>query len=75
MTDLYRSNRACGNELSDEEVARLEADFAAKKVNVSSNRALAATIPVHFHVIQQDSTLSGGNVPYVSLSILQFRVV
>lgn len=62
-------NRLCGNELTDDEVAVLEADFAAKKVDVSANRALAATIPVHFHVIQESTALSGGNVPYVSLGI------
>ena len=25
----------------------------------------AATVPVYFHVISRDSSLSGGNVPYV----------
>jgi len=55
------TRRTCGNEPTHEEVALMEADFAAKKVE--SFGTLAATIPVYFHVIQQDTTLSGGNVP------------
>lgn len=43
----------------------MEADFAAKKVEVPEAKALAATIPVFFHVIQSSTSLSGGNVPYV----------
>lgn len=62
------ARRLCGNELTDDEVAVLEADFAAKKVDVSANRALAATIPVHFHVIQESTALSGGNVPNSQLT-------
>jgi len=59
------ARRTCGNELNPEQVAAMEADFAAKKVEVpeADFKALAATIPVYFHVIQSSTSLSGGNVP------------
>lgn len=61
-------DRTCGSELTAEQVAHMEADFAAKKVAAPEMSVASATIPVYFHVIQEDSTLSGGNVPYVSSS-------
>ncbi|KAF9450893.1 metalloprotease [Macrolepiota fuliginosa MF-IS2] len=57
------TRRTCGSELSDAQVAHFEADFAAKKVAVPEVSIFAATIPVYFHVIQKDTTLSGGNIP------------
>ncbi|KXN84751.1 hypothetical protein AN958_12178 [Leucoagaricus sp. SymC.cos] len=59
------TRRTCGNELTAAQVAHLEADFAAKKVEAPEVGIFAATVPVYFHVIQKDSTLAGGNVPWV----------
>ncbi|KAJ3511513.1 hypothetical protein NLJ89_g4050 [Agrocybe chaxingu] len=52
----------CGTYISDEQIAAAEADFQAHKV-VPTAKLLAATVPVYFHVVTRDSTLSGGNVP------------
>ncbi|KAF5359435.1 hypothetical protein D9756_003472 [Leucocoprinus leucothites] len=57
------TRRTCGNELTATQVAEIEADFAAKKVEAPEVGIFAATIPVYFHVIQKDTSLAGGNVP------------
>ncbi|KAF8974670.1 metalloprotease [Flammula alnicola] len=58
------SRRVCGTTISDEKLAAAEAHFQAHKV-VPNSLAVAATktVNVYFHVISQDSTLAGGNVP------------
>lgn len=55
----------CGTEISDEEVAKAEAHFQANKVPPPEVSVEAATIQVYFHVVSKDTTLAGGNVPYV----------
>jgi len=62
-TPFNGTRRTCGSEVSAEKHARMEADFAAKKVSYKESATAAATLNVYFHVIQKDSTLSGGNVP------------
>ncbi|KAJ3567407.1 hypothetical protein NP233_g6389 [Leucocoprinus birnbaumii] len=57
------TRRTCGSELTTEQIAAFEADFTAKKVEAPEFSIFAATIPVYFHVIQKDSTLSGGKRP------------
>jgi len=58
-------SRRCGSTPSDAEVAAAEAHFKANKVEVPVSLAAAAaiTVNVHFHVIQANSTLQGGNIP------------
>ncbi|KAF5320865.1 hypothetical protein D9619_001031 [Psilocybe cf. subviscida] len=58
-------SRRCGSTPSDAEVAAKEAHFKANKVElpVSLAAAAAITVNVHFHVVQANSTLQGGNVP------------
>ncbi len=55
----------CGTEISDEEIIRAEAHFQANKVPPPDVSVEAATIQLYFHVISRDTTLAGGNVPYV----------
>jgi hypothetical protein len=62
-TPFNSTRRTCGSEVSAERLAKMEADFSAKKVSYKESAAAAATVNVYFHVIQKDSTLSGGNVP------------
>lgn len=61
--------RACATHPTDEQVLAYEAHFAAHKVEKSvphTDAAAAATVSVYFHVISEDSTAAGGNVPYVA---------
>lgn len=55
----------CGTEISDEEVVQAEAHFQADKVPPPEVAVEATTIQVYFHVVSKDTTLAGGNVPYV----------
>jgi hypothetical protein len=58
--------RACGTQPSEAEVEAYEAHFALNKVEkpaLENEAAASATIPVYFHVISKDNTVSGGNVP------------
>ncbi|KIM45896.1 hypothetical protein M413DRAFT_296826 [Hebeloma cylindrosporum] len=57
------SQRVCGTTISDKKLAASEAHFKANKIVPSMLVAIAATINVHFHVIMQDSSLAGGNIP------------
>ncbi|KAF9057437.1 metalloprotease [Panaeolus papilionaceus] len=58
------ARRTCGTVISDEKLAKAEAHFQANKVVSNGTFSTqAATINVYFHVIQADSTLSGGNIP------------
>ncbi|KAH9482439.1 Extracellular metalloprotease [Psilocybe cubensis] len=58
------AQRVCGTVISDAKLAKAEAHFNANKVTVPSfASASTATINVHFHVIQQNNTLLGGNIP------------
>lgn len=66
---VYAANstapRACGTYISDEKLVAAEAHFAANKVVVSNNnlRPFATTIDIYWHVISEDDTEDGGNVP------------
>jgi len=53
--------RICGNVVAPEARAAMEADFSAKRVRVAP--AADASIDVHWHVIQRNTSLSGGHVP------------
>jgi len=60
------ARRLCGNEPSTAEVNAMEADFAVAKLQ--SKKAgdvgvAAATIPVYWHVIYANTSLSGGYIP------------
>lgn len=56
--------RVCGTVTTPEKIAAAEARFQANKVDGEFS-IQAATIPVQFHVISEDTTVAGGNVPYV----------
>ncbi|KAF9452168.1 metalloprotease [Macrolepiota fuliginosa MF-IS2] len=56
------TRRVCGTVISDEKLAAAEAHFNANRVE-SSFSIQAATIPIQFHVIAEDTTLSGGYIP------------
>ena len=59
--------RGCGTTISEERIIAAEKDFEANKVS----RPLTewgigfVTIPVYFHVISEDETPEGGNLPFV----------
>ncbi|KAG6833579.1 hypothetical protein H0H93_013147, partial [Arthromyces matolae] len=56
---------ACGSVLSQETFAAMEKHFQENKVDSASaadNRAI--NINVYFHVISEDSTADGGNIPF-----------
>ncbi|KAF9008779.1 metalloprotease [Cyathus striatus] len=53
----------CGTVISDEELVAAEKHFQKNKVTPSEFSIASATIPVQFHVISKDTTLSGGYVP------------
>lgn len=69
--------RGCGSELSADDLAAAEADFApffaaeqaaAKAGNVTAAAEAAAaaktvSIPVYFHIVRKDHTTAGGSVP------------
>ncbi|KAL5532533.1 hypothetical protein ACEPAF_4307 [Sanghuangporus sanghuang] len=61
------TQRTCGTTISDEEILAAEQDFQSKVAQLDAARPLAAaaaaTISVYFHVISEDSTEAGGNVP------------
>jgi hypothetical protein len=54
--------RTCGTTITDEQLIAAEAHFAQHKVTPSAQIA-AAPISIYFHVVSQDSTLAGGNIP------------
>ncbi|KAF4574696.1 hypothetical protein EYR40_005561 [Pleurotus pulmonarius] len=56
--------RACGTVISQEKIIEAEAHFQANKVAPNSTfGALAASIPIYFHVISSGSAVSQGNIP------------
>ncbi|KAA1466083.1 zincin [Dentipellis sp. KUC8613] len=56
--------RTCGTTISDERLIAAEKHFAANKVEAfTTEAAAAATVDVWFHVISEDSTQAGGNLP------------
>ncbi|KAG5719012.1 Ulilysin [Termitomyces sp. T112] len=58
--------RTCGSDPNMEEVAAMEKHFMENKVESSSNEGEAAksfNIKVYFHVIAQNNTQAGGNIP------------
>ncbi|GLB43193.1 putative pregnancy-associated plasma protein-A [Lyophyllum shimeji] len=62
-----RTRRVCGTVTTDEQIATMEKDFAAKKVEVG-NFTTQATLNIYWHVVSQDTTLSGGNIPDSQIS-------
>ncbi|KAJ3565805.1 hypothetical protein NP233_g7406 [Leucocoprinus birnbaumii] len=62
------TQRTCGTNTSPAFIADAEARFKEKKVDRQSFSIQSASIPVHFHVISEDSTVDGGNVPDSQLS-------
>ncbi|KAF9527475.1 hypothetical protein CPB83DRAFT_836633 [Crepidotus variabilis] len=63
VVDSTGGQRTCGTVPTDAEVARMEAHFAANKVTPKSDAAAVGPVPVYFHVIYANTTLSGGYVP------------
>jgi len=57
-----RTRRVCGTVTSDAEFASMEADFKLKQVT-PGNFSTQAVLNVYWHVVSQDTTLSGGNIP------------
>jgi hypothetical protein len=62
-TRLLIVSRLCGTTISDEKLIAAEKHFAANRVSANDASADVTAINVHFHVIQKDDTLAGGNVP------------
>ncbi|KAI0722191.1 metalloprotease [Cerioporus squamosus] len=56
-------DRTCGTTISPEKLLAHEAHFQANKVAKTEAAAATATVNVFWHVISQDSTLAGGNIP------------
>ena len=66
----FGTRRGCGTTFSDEVIAAKEAYFLAHKVPKPASfveTAAAATISVYWHVVRRDTSLTGGNIPYVAL--------
>ncbi|KAI9466723.1 Metalloprotease [Lactarius psammicola] len=59
------NTRRCGTTISEEKIIAAEKDFEASKVSLPpAERGTGfVTIPVHFHVISEDETPKGGNLP------------
>ncbi|KAJ7232728.1 Metalloprotease [Mycena rebaudengoi] len=58
--------RTCGTVISDEDLIAAEARFAAlrvKPVPSLDSEPLEATLNIFYHVVSEDETLDGGNVP------------
>ncbi|KAF9502105.1 metalloprotease [Pleurotus eryngii] len=55
--------RVCGSQPSQEKIQRAEAHFDGLKSNVSMKKESSFTISVHWHVVSQNSTVRGGNIP------------
>lgn len=57
----------CGNSISDDAVAAAEGLFAANKASVPpiNARVNDFVIEVYFHVIGENNTSQGGNIPFV----------
>ncbi|KAJ8690645.1 hypothetical protein PTI98_012056 [Pleurotus ostreatus] len=57
--------RVCGSQPSQERIQRAEAHFDGLRSNVSLNKESSFTVSVHWHVVSQNSTVRGGNIPCV----------
>jgi hypothetical protein len=55
--------RTCGTFISAEQRIAAEKHFAANRVVSQSLRPFATTIDIYFHIISQDDTEEGGNIP------------
>ncbi|TFK92951.1 metalloprotease [Polyporus arcularius HHB13444] len=55
--------RTCGTTISEEKLLAHEAHFQANKIAKTEAAAATATVNVFWHVVMQDSTLDGGNIP------------
>ncbi|PFH47619.1 hypothetical protein AMATHDRAFT_67416 [Amanita thiersii Skay4041] len=66
-TPFNSTRRSCGTVISEEKKEAVRADFLKNKVE-SSGFAAAATLRVFFHVVAEDTTLSGGWVPDSQIS-------
>jgi len=62
-TPFSPNQRTCGNDISDEKRAAMELDFQAKRIASDDGDLAAATLNVYFHVISEDATPGGGNIP------------
>lgn len=61
-------SRFCGTEIADSAVVQAESFFSENAVQLNSSltgELAAAPLNVYWHVVSRDSTLSGGNIPYV----------
>ena len=57
--------RNCGTFISDGDRLAAEDHFKANKVPANSQRESVASINVYFHVISEDGTPEGGDLPLV----------
>ena len=55
--------RKCGTTISEEKLIAAEAHFAANKAVSKFSAERAASIQVYFHVVSEDDSESGGNIP------------
>ncbi|KAG6903318.1 hypothetical protein C0995_013071 [Termitomyces sp. Mi166 len=65
MIDQLKSLRICGTTLSDAEILAAENHFQANKITPTDSSASAskAIVSVSFHVVSENQTVAGGNVP------------
>lgn len=60
------TGRGCINSITDKLKATLEEDFRLQRSSFSfKGGKTSSPIDVYFHVISEDDTVAGGNVPYV----------
>ncbi|KAL1758696.1 hypothetical protein FB107DRAFT_206516 [Schizophyllum commune] len=63
-TSLICAPSNCGTTISDERIVEVEKHFAENRISFAKEKAVAADpINVYFHVISENSTEAGGNVP------------
>ncbi|KAJ7268583.1 metalloprotease [Mycena rebaudengoi] len=59
---MVHRSRGCGTYISDERLVAAESHFAANKV-VSLKALSDVTLKIYYHVISEDKTVAGGNIP------------
>lgn len=57
------TSRACGSEISQEQVKAFEEHFNANRVRSKFSKTAEVTIPVNFHVISKGDNTDEGNIP------------
>ncbi|KAF4568429.1 hypothetical protein EYR36_010440 [Pleurotus pulmonarius] len=55
--------RICGTQPSKEKIQKAEAHFGGLRSNINLKKDSSFTVSVHWHVVSQNSTVRGGNIP------------